>query len=140
MADDFETQIDKFIINTRARLEAVVKQSLRDTVFEAQTTIYDGGKMRVKTGFLRASGGASLESMPFGPSRGDKEKTYTWDSKPFQLVLDSLKIGDTFYFGWTANYAKYREAYDGFVEGALQNWQKKVDAVVAQFKNKDMGK
>lgn len=140
MSDSFETQIDKIVINTSQRLLAVVRTAISDTINEAQVPTAQGGKMRVDTGFLRSSGVASLEGMPFGPSRGDKDKSYQWNGDFLNIILAKLNVGDTFYWGWTAHYAKYREVYDGFLESALQNWQGKVDAAVQRFRNKDMSK
>jgi hypothetical protein len=137
---DFETQIDTFVINTKERMLGVVRQSISNVVEETQTPTAKGGRMRVKTGFLRTSGGASLNAPPTGPTRGDKHKVYTWDADSVNVVLAKMKLGDAFYFGWTAHYAKYREIYDGFLEAASQNWQKHVDRAVARFKQKDAGK
>lgn len=62
------------------------------------------------------------------------------DSAPIGLVLNKMKIGDTFYFGWTAKYARYREAFDGFLESAIMNWQAIVDKEVAYHRNRDGAK
>lgn len=138
---DVALQMDKIIINTEARLLAVVKQSLKEMIEEdMQVPTAKGGRMRVKTGFLRSSGVAALNSTPSGPSKGDETMSYEWDGKQLDLTLAKLKIGDTFYFGWSANYAKYREAYDGFLEAGLQNWQLYVNKAVRYFKAKDMKK
>lgn len=82
-----------------------------------------GGKMRVDTGFLRASGQLSLTGMPSGPVRGDKNGSYTFDRTIAETTLNGVTAGDTVFWGWTANYAKYREAYDGFLISAVQQWQ-----------------
>lgn len=135
-----ETNIDQVVIRTKERLLAVVKQAIADTIEEAQTPVAKGGRMRVKTGFLRASGVAALNAAPQGPGRGDPkapDNSYTWAGEAVNKVLAELKIGDAFYFGWTARYAKYREVYDGFLETALQNWQSNIDRAVAIFKDKD---
>lgn len=149
---NFETVIDKFIINSKARLVAVMRQSISETIDDAQTTRFKGGQMRVDTGFLRASGVASLNSAPIGLTVGRKrqpgevgkplpdyarEERYS-KGESVNAVLAKLKIGDAFYFGWTARYAKYREAHDGFLETALQKWQSHVDKAVSYFKDKDM--
>jgi len=133
-------QLDRIVVNTEARLLAVVRQSISDTVEEAQVPTKKGGKMRVRTGFLRSSGVAALNAAPTGPRKGDPKGTYTWNGDSITAVLAKMKIGDTFYFGWTAHYAKHREAFDGFLESALMNWQNNVDKAVQRFRNKDMGK
>lgn len=138
MVDSFTTQIDRMIVNTEAKMKAVVEIALTDVINDMQTPTAKGGKMRVKTGFLRASGMASLTSMPSGLSRGELKEpdSYEWDAGPLAPILAELKIGDTFYWGWTANYAKYREAYDGFMESALMNWQQRIDAAVSKIKGR----
>lgn len=137
---DFTTQVDTFVINTKERMLAVVRQSISNVIEDVQTPVAKGGRMRVKTGFLRSSGGASLNAPPTGPTRGDPKRTYTWAAESINTVLAKMKLGDAFYFGWTAHYAKYREIYDGFLESGAQKWQTHVNAAVAYFKNKDLRK
>lgn len=137
---DFSTQIDSIVINTEARLMAVMRKSIDSVVEEAQKPTAKGGKMRVVTGFLRHTGIANLNAAPIGPKKGDPKGVYTWTGEALEIVLAKMKFGDLFYFGWSAHYAKYREAHDGFLESALQNWQTHVDKAVAHFRNKDAGK
>lgn len=121
----FSAQVDDIVINTSKRLTALMRQSLQDVVNDAQTPVAKGGRMRVDTGFLRASGQASLTGMPSGPRRGERKEpnSYQYQANLTEAKLADLKLGDVFYFGWTAEYAKYRETYDGFLESALQNWK-----------------
>lgn len=140
----FQAQVDASVVNTKKKMLLVLKQSLNNTVNEMQTPVAKGGKMRVDSGFLRASGQASLNGMPSGPSRKPEDaKKEQFDSATEGKVatsvlaaIGSIGFGATFFFGWTANYAKYRELYDGFRDSALQNWQKTVDAVVAEAKRR----
>lgn len=138
MPNSFETQINKIVINTEARLLAVTRQSISDLVEEVQTPVAKGGKMRVVTGFLRSTGLSSLNAPPSGPVKGDRKGKYLWSGEPVNITLGNMQIGDTFYFGWTARYAKFREIYDGFLESGLQNWQRHVDKAVQFFRDKDM--
>lgn len=121
-------QLEDIIAATEKRMIAVVRLSLQDVINEAQQSVYKGGRMRVDTGFLRASGQASLTGMPSGPTRGEKKEPGAYDkgddaiSATVQTSLQNLEIGNTFYFGWTAEYARYREVFDGFLEGALRHW------------------
>lgn len=137
---DLKTQMDEIVLNTKERMLAVVRTAITDTIEEAQTPVAKGGRMRVKTGFLRASGGAALNAAPQGPSKGDPDGNYTWNIESLNTVLANMKLGDAFYFGWTARYAKYREVYDGFLETAVQNWQTNVNRATNYFRNKDAGK
>lgn len=134
MADKFLTQIDKFIVNTEEKMLAVVKTSIQAVIDDAQTSVDNGGKMPVITGFLRSSGIAQLGSIPSGPIRGDRNKKYTWTTAPLGVILASFNKGDVFYFGWTAKYARAREAHHAFLDSAVQNWQSHVDEATRRFK------
>lgn len=117
--------IDKFILDTEAKMLAMMRGAIQDAVNNAQQPVKKGGRMRVDTGFLRASGRAAVGSWPNGPSvkpSAAGPNSYTYDGAGVAAVLAKMQIGDTFYFGWTANYATYRELYDGFLEGSLQHW------------------
>jgi hypothetical protein len=117
--------VEDWVKETNQRIEAVMRASLNDVVENAQTPVGRGGRMRVDTGFLRASGRASIDGWPSGPDVRPSDalpNSYSYDGDAVVAVLAKLMVGDTFFFGWTANYAQYRELYDGFLEGALQNW------------------
>ena len=135
MADKFQTQIDKFVVNTEEKMIAVIKTSIQSVVQEAQTSREkEGGKMPVITGFLRSSGISQLGSMPVGPGRGDRKGKYNWTTNQLGVILASFNIGDVFYFGWTAKYARAREAHHAFLDSAVQNWQSHVDEAAGRLK------
>ena len=134
---DLKTQMDAIVIRTQERLLAVTKQAIYDTAMESQKTRTDGGKMPVITGFLRRTGISSLNTPPSGPIRGERDKTYIWSGDSVLKVLSGMKIGDVFYFGWSAIYARKQNARHGFLDAALMNWQKNVDAAIAVFRKKD---
>lgn len=99
---------------TEIRMEAVVKTSLQDAVDEMQEPRAKGGRMPVDTGFMRNSAGAALNALP--SSNGDYSQGAT------AVVINRLKIGDTFYFGWAANYAPFMNNRYGFLDLPVQNW------------------
>lgn len=140
MAENITTQIDRIIINTEARMKAVVRSAISDTINDAQKLKTQGGRMPVRTGFLRASGVAALNARPMGPSKGDPKQFYSWTGEPLNIVLAQLKLGDTFYWGWTAIYANVQEVRNGFLAASLMNWQRNVDKAVRYFRNKDLKK
>lgn len=138
-------QVEAIVQKTEKRMLALVRQSVQETIDIAQTPTGKGGKMRVDTGFLRASGQMSFNGMPTGPIRPTKEEIKAdkkfpsaekYSSTASVLQLGNLKIGMTIFFGWTANYAKYREAYDGFLYGAVERWQQTVNEVTEQIKKR----
>lgn len=132
----FSTQIDNWVRETEVRMLSVVQQSLDALIKDMQIPLAKGGKMHVKTGFLRTSGIGAIGSMPRGPGRGDPNGRYNWEPGALAAVLAKLKLGDNFYWGWTANYALYREAYDGFMEASLMKWQQFVDKSVAELQRR----
>ena len=121
----FTSDVEDIVAVSEKRMIALMRQSISDVIDNAQTPVGKGGRMRVDTGFLRASGQPSLNGMPQGPSRGERTEpnSYSYDEgNNVTVKLGDLQIGGVFYFGWTAAYARYRELYDGFLEGALQHW------------------
>ena len=136
--ENIETQIDRIVIKTEARLLAVARQGIADTIAETQKPKAQGGRMPVLTGFLRASGVAAVNSIPRGPTKGLKTQGYSWAGESINIVLAQMKLGDTFYWGWTAIYANVQEIRNGFLGGALMNWQRNIDKAVNFFRNKDL--
>jgi len=134
--------VKKFIGKSERRLEAITKQSVQDLIEQVQLPTGKGGRMRIDTGFLRASGQASLNGMPTGPSRPvSSEPTFYNDGSgevPDTVVLTiaRFKMGGRIWFGWTANYAKHREAHDAFLRLGVQNWQSIVDKNVQLMKQR----
>lgn len=134
----FNKKIDNICVSMNEKMLLVIKNAIRKVVIEAQTPIKKGGKMHVDTGFLRWSGTASLNELPYGETEGrQRGKSETGvlpeyrvsddGGKMLNTVLAQMKLGDTFYFGWTARYAKYREIYDGFMRSAVMNFQKHIN-------------
>lgn len=127
----FSADIDAWVKETQDRLERVFKASAQKTFHMAQVTISDGGRMRVDTGFLRLSGQASLSGIPSGPS---DRKNDAMPQSDDGLVLLRAKLGDVITYGWTANYAEFRNYKDGFMTDATQKWQQTVDQVTRDAK------
>lgn len=131
--------LQQFTDNAEAKMLAVVRDSIVDVVKNAQTPTAAGGRMRVDTGFLQKSGAGAIGSMPSGEAvrpKSARKGQYSWNGDNLDLTVSKMKLGDTFYWGWTANYAAVRELYDGFLEGALINWARIVAFHVADLKGK----
>lgn len=121
----FTADIEDFVKETDERMIAVTRSSIQDLVLNMQEPRGKGGRMPVDTGFLRNSGAASLAGMPIGPHEKPadaKPGQFKWEDDRLVGVLSRLKAGDTFWFGWTANYARHQELYNGFMEAAIQQW------------------
>ena len=126
-----KAQLEDWVTETEEAMLTVFVMSVNDVIDNAQlpgpskSGAGQGGRMRVDTGFLRASGIGQVGSMPTGPSvkpADAKPGQYNWANDGVTAALATVKYGDTFYFGWTANYARYRELYDGFMEASLMQW------------------
>jgi hypothetical protein len=135
-AKNFKAQVDDIVLKNEKRMNALVRQSVQELIDQAQTPVGKGGKMRVDTGFLRASGQLSFTGMPTGPVRPEDGKKYPYETTPYVVQLSKSQVGTPIFFGWTAEYAKFREVYDGFLGSAVQNWQSIVDKVVSDIKRR----
>ena len=132
MAKSFSAQVDDWIAKSERLSMAVLQQATQAVINEANTPVAKGGRMRVDTGFLRNSLKANIGSMPSGESsEGDD-----WDDSEVVLTLTRLQPGQVFYAGWTANYAEYREHYDGFLRLAAQKWQARVSTAARQLRQR----
>lgn len=98
-----------------------------------------GGRMRVKTGFLRSSLMASTASMPLvnpmaRPPTDAEIGAYPLDMGPISAVITGAALTDTIYLGFTASYAAPREHFDAFVEGERLRWPQIVKSNIAKAK------
>jgi hypothetical protein len=132
----FGDDVNKFAKRFEKRFRAVARTAVQETTFIAQKPTGQGGRMRIDTGFLRASIQAALGSMPKGPTTNDGgyggKRKYPIGAQaagePVAATLvkwDPIK-GRPLYLGWTANYARVREYHDGFLRGAVQKWDSTV--------------
>lgn len=130
----YSAKVDAWIGKSRQRMLAVFRSSVQQVINDAQLPAAKGGNMRVDTGFLRASGAASLTGVPSGPSRADASGSFEYDAGSVDLVILGAGLRDTIWFGWTAQYARAREKEDGFLRLAAQGWQQAVFSSVAKVK------
>lgn len=138
MADTFSGAIDKWVMATKARQEAVFKtaaQSIAEDVID---------RTPVDTGFLRASFTASLVEPP--EIRDDAKPPK--DAKPgsvpsatnYSLVVANMKLGDTIYLGFVAAYGPHVEYGARGRKGvrmvglAVQSWPQHVANAVRSAK------
>lgn len=135
MARDFSAQIDSWVRQSRERVESVIKDATQQVIDDAQAPVGKGGRMRVDTGFLRASGQASLSGLPTGPSRQGESAT----EQDANLVIGRWNpmSGIALWFGWTANYARVRESKDAFLGLAVQRWQEFVNKSVQRLRGRE---
>ena len=152
---DFGQEIERLAEKYKKRMRAVAKESVQQTVEIAQeiglksdasaaaiakAASLGGGKgrMRVLTGFLRASIAGNVGSMPSGESENmlKPPEKVEWDGDAISAAITrwNPEKGETIYVGWTANYARHRESRDGFMRGAVEVWDQTVHKVAQKVK------
>lgn len=137
MAKTFSASVAEHVARTKVLMEAVFRESVQRLASDAQTTVGEGGNLRVKTGFLRASFIATINArvnqVQFNPTPNADGIQHRYSDGQIALVLNGASLGDTIYLTWTANYAVHREYQDGFARLAAQRWQAIVDGVVSDL-------
>lgn len=134
---NFDAQVSEWVAQTKERIEVVFKTATQELFYGCLTPVTQGGRMRVKTGFLRASFSASLDA-PIGrvttnPNPTGTDEIYSVDSGAISLTINQAELGQTIYGMFTANYARPREygsrgkPGDGFVLAAASRWQEYVN-------------
>lgn len=140
MASTFSADIGKWARQTEQRMTAVFRQSAQEVAEQVKRTRSEGGHMRVKTGFLRASLMASTSQMPsINPMAkpADDAADNSFGPDPLvTLVIAGADIGQTIYLGFTAAYARPREYQDGFVRLTAQRWKQIVEESAALIKSR----
>lgn len=138
---NFNGKINKFVANTEQLMLDVTTNALQNLIEESSTPVEAGGKMPVDTGFLRLSGTGAINELPKGETEGRQrlpgEVGVIYKSDPSGSVggiLPKLKLGDTFYYGWTARYAIYQEFKHGFLVSACAKWQNFIDNSIRKLK------
>ena len=136
MAEKFSAQVNKIIRKNNALMTKVAQESTQRLIESAQVPVVKGGKMPVDTGFLRASGRLSLTGVPAGPVRGDPKAAPGSYRTPDSVVISGFTLGKTMFWGWTAIYARRQELRNGFLSSNVRRWQKIVDSVVRDSRNR----
>lgn len=141
MPQSLESQLKTWGERAQERAEAVIKQAIQDVVEDAEVPRAVGGRMRVDTGFLRNSIVAAIGKLPVGPSEGPRKTAagVEWrdpigeGSSSVMSVLAQWRFDQPLYVGWSANYAEYREQYDGFMQGAVQRWPEFINSAIRRM-------
>ncbi len=134
----FTKVVDDWVNKVEGRATAVFRQASQKVIEIATTGI------PVDTGFARASGRASLESMPaIDPSATNKDKaTASLDFGDITAVISTAELGQTIYWGVTAAYAlplEYghsKQAPAGFVRLAAEQWPVIVAETIVEAKSR----
>ena len=138
---NFTKQVKQWNKKAKSAYRFTARTAVQTTVSLAQEVRDNGGRMRVVTGFLRASIQGNINSMPKGPSSNEKDKKYglgqivAGEAISVTLLKWDPLSTDSIFVGWTANYARPREYYDGFLRGAVEKWDRTVDVAALKAKN-----
>lgn len=132
--------VKQWVAKVKRRMDAIVIESTQDLVDEVSKVRANGGNMRLKTGFLRASLRASTSAMPrinseFRPPSDAADNSFKPSTDEISLAVANFKAGGNIYLGFTASYAAHREYHDKFVAAAAQKW-KQIVAVNVRKANK----
>ena len=127
MAKTFHAQVSEHVANYERRMLATFRGSTQDLAEEVTRPVAKGGRMRVKTGFMRASLMASTSAMPYidagaRPPSTAGDNSFDLNDSEIILTIAGAQLGQTIFLGFTASYAGYREALDAFVATAAQRW------------------
>lgn len=137
----FAATVNQWVAKCERRTAAVVKESAQRVIATAQEVgpsvanpdSVGTGKMPVATGFLRASLVAQIGSMPAGPTQGGTT-AYRYDDGMVTMTIVGMRLGDTLFAGWSAQYAPIMEQRYGFMRSAAQGWQRIVREVTDEAK------
>lgn len=136
----FASAVDQWALQTEQRLEAVVKTAAQDVASEMIRPVGAGGRLRVDTGFLRASLRSSTSAPPQIDPSNQPGAGAGFGDPDVALTILGAAIGQPIYLGFTASYAAHREygangqAPDGFVRGAAEQWPSLVNGAVRKVR------
>lgn len=135
---DFGAQIEALATKYKKRMRATAKLSVERTVEIMQLTVANSGRMRVDTNFLRGSIGANIGSMPSGESvntlKPGEKAPDNGEAVAAAIIRWNPERGEVLFIGYVANYARPREAKDGFLRGAVELWPRTVNEVAQKVK------
>lgn len=137
----FTAQVDEWVRETKARMEAVFKESTQRTADMMRVPVAKSGAMPVVTGFLRNSLQGGVNAPAPMPSTTAPRSDSAAEAG-ITLAIASAEIGDTVYMTFGANYARYVEygtrgrSGRGFVRLAVQKWQSTVSDVALEARRR----
>jgi hypothetical protein len=129
----FSAQVADWVAKTKALQLAIFRESAQRIVNIAQEPVAAGGNMPVQTGYLRATGRASIGEANWSVTyKPDGQEKFGYSEAQAVLTIAKASLDDVIFFVWTANYAPYVEAKRGFVRLAAQQWQSVVNQVARE--------
>lgn len=132
----FAATTDEWVAKSKARTLAWVRTTLSDLDKEISRPVARGGNMPVITGNLRRSRLASTSAMP---QAGGKEFKNDPGGQIIGVIAN-LQIGQKFYYGFQAIYARRVEEIRGFLRLGLQNFQEIADNAAKKVRTRVEGR
>lgn len=131
----FALQLKEFADLSKKALLAVHRGATQEVADRVRIPVGKGGRIRVDTGFLRASLMGSTAAMPpidptARPPADAQPNSFAPNNQQISLAIASATLDETFYLGFTAAYAQYRENLDLYVETVALSWPAIVDVEV----------
>lgn len=150
MADrSFGASFAAFRDKTKARMQAVLAESVQDVMDIAQTPVANGGRMPVDTGALINSVATELNGRQLGTASDTPDKSGAQSATNIALLVTEMQPGDVARIAWTAAHAlaqhegRVIEKADGtsvslegkrWVDGAAAQWPQIVERNVKRLK------
>jgi len=133
----FSADVGSWVRQSEKRIKAVRNEAAQTMASEIRKPVSQGGRMKIDTGYLRASLMGSTSQMPSINPEGVPGEGQTYSAgDEIALVIAGASITDTIYMGFTAAYARPREYLDGFVRLPAQRWQQIVQETVLKLKSR----
>jgi len=148
----FSKDVNKFTDKYDKRLKATARTAVQDLEAEISATEGEGGRLPIDTGFLRASFGWQIGSMPSGPVKPEKSENLTDETLtglPVNVALARWDFSKPLFGGFSAAYARRLEfGFEGqdklgrfisqpgrgFVRGGTEKWDRIVDSAARRVK------
>lgn len=132
----FVATTSAWVHSSKARMLAWVRTSLQDLDREIALPVARGGNMPVVTGNLRRSRLASTDSMPRAGGREFKADP----GAQVTGVIASMQIGQRFFYGFQAVYARRVEEVRGFLRLAVQRFPEIAAAAARKVQSRVTGR
>lgn len=136
----FAATIGRRVVELKNMTKAVWQESMIELIYRMQLPVNAGGRMPVRTGFLRSSLRVSTSRIAIAKMRRPGDGPYTWDISSAAAFIRAQKVGVTLRIGYLAEYV-YKMEYGvgdrpgyGFQRLAVQMWPTIVKNKVAEIK------
>lgn len=138
----FAASVGRWTIRMKDMTKIVWQESLIELVRRMQNPVSVGGRMPVRTGFLRSSLRFSTSPIAIASVQRPGPGPYSWAIDDFVAFVKTVKMGQQVYLGYIAKYIYLVEYGHGNVPGygfqrlAVQAWPSIVKNKVAEIRSR----